>query len=146
MSLMMGVSGIRGLVNQTMTSQLATDFGLAFGTYLGGGYLSKFYPYQPESSTEKVGMLNLSEVKFPSETVRVCPVWNKTEDRGSALCYPPSSTTSRNWQPPGWHGGQNNVLMVDGHVQGMKTDDILKERRGENQDIWFRLVGPKKLR
>ena len=37
MSLMMGVSGVRGLVGKTMTPQLATDLGAAFGTFLQGG-------------------------------------------------------------------------------------------------------------
>jgi phosphomannomutase len=37
MSLMIGVSGIRGLVGKTMTPELAADMGRAFGTYVGGG-------------------------------------------------------------------------------------------------------------
>jgi len=37
MSLMMGVSGIRGVVGKTMTPELARDAGLAFANFLGGG-------------------------------------------------------------------------------------------------------------
>jgi len=39
MSLMIGVSGIRGLVGETMTPPLATDMGSAFGTFLQGGHV-----------------------------------------------------------------------------------------------------------
>lgn len=37
MSLMMGVSGVRGIVGETMTVQLAGELGCAFGSELGGG-------------------------------------------------------------------------------------------------------------
>lgn len=37
MSLMLGVSGIRGLIGQTMTPQLAVDAGSAYGSMLGKG-------------------------------------------------------------------------------------------------------------
>jgi phosphomannomutase len=37
MTLMLGVSGVRGLVGKTMTPELATDMGRAFGTHLSGG-------------------------------------------------------------------------------------------------------------
>jgi phosphomannomutase len=37
MSLMISISGVRGLIGQTMTPQLAAEMGAAFGTYLGGG-------------------------------------------------------------------------------------------------------------
>ncbi len=89
------------------------------------------------------GVKSPSEVKFPSQTVQVAPVWNKTENRGSAACYPPSNPTSSKWRPPGWHGGKNNVLMVDGHVEGMTTRELMRERRGPNIDLYFRLDGPK---
>ncbi|NLO73492.1 MAG: phosphoglucosamine mutase, partial [candidate division WS1 bacterium] len=32
-----GISGVRGVVGQSFTPQLVSDFGQAFGTYLGGG-------------------------------------------------------------------------------------------------------------
>ncbi len=37
MALMMSVSGVRGLIGETMTPMLATELGCAFGTHLGGG-------------------------------------------------------------------------------------------------------------
>ncbi|MCK6456965.1 MAG: phosphoglucosamine mutase [Phycisphaerae bacterium] len=37
MSLMMSISGIRGIVGQTLTPTLAAELGLAFGTHLSGG-------------------------------------------------------------------------------------------------------------
>lgn len=37
MRLMMSVSGVRGVIGETMTPTLATELGCAFGTYLGGG-------------------------------------------------------------------------------------------------------------
>jgi len=37
MPLMMSVSGVRGVVGETMTPTLAAELGCAFGTYLGGG-------------------------------------------------------------------------------------------------------------
>lgn len=37
MTLIMSVSGVRGLVGQTMTPRLAADLGAAFGTFIGGG-------------------------------------------------------------------------------------------------------------
>ena len=37
MALMMSVSGVRGLIGQTMTPVLAAELGSAFGTFLGGG-------------------------------------------------------------------------------------------------------------
>jgi len=37
MSLMMGVSGVRGLIGETMTPELACELGCAFGTSLDGG-------------------------------------------------------------------------------------------------------------
>ncbi|MCB9857812.1 MAG: phosphoglucosamine mutase [Phycisphaerales bacterium] len=37
MTLIMSVSGVRGIVGQTMTPRLATDLGAAFGTFIGGG-------------------------------------------------------------------------------------------------------------
>lgn len=37
MSLMMSISGIRGIVGETMTPQLAVEVGSAFGAHLGGG-------------------------------------------------------------------------------------------------------------
>ncbi len=37
MSLMISVSGVRGLVGKTMTAELARDMGLAFGTFIDGG-------------------------------------------------------------------------------------------------------------
>lgn len=37
MSLIMSVSGVRGIVGQTMTPRLAADLGAAFGTCIGGG-------------------------------------------------------------------------------------------------------------
>ncbi len=37
MALMVGVSGIRGLVGQTLTPQVALEFAQAYGTLLGGG-------------------------------------------------------------------------------------------------------------
>jgi phosphomannomutase len=37
MALMMSVSGVRGVVGETMTPTLATELGCAFGTLLGGG-------------------------------------------------------------------------------------------------------------
>ena len=37
MSLMISVSGVRGLVGKTMTTELARDMGLAFGTFIDGG-------------------------------------------------------------------------------------------------------------
>ena len=37
MRLMMSVSGVRGVVGETMTPALAAELGCAFGTYLGGG-------------------------------------------------------------------------------------------------------------
>ncbi len=37
MTLMMTVSGVRGLIGQTMTPPLAAELGMAFGSYLGGG-------------------------------------------------------------------------------------------------------------
>ncbi len=39
MSLMIGVSGIRGLINETLTPELALRAGEAYGTFLGGGRL-----------------------------------------------------------------------------------------------------------
>src|SRR5450759_2496443 len=32
-----GISGVRGVVGDSFTPQLVSDFGQAFGTYLGGG-------------------------------------------------------------------------------------------------------------
>lgn len=37
MRLMMSVSGVRGVIGETMTPTLAAELGCAFGTYLGGG-------------------------------------------------------------------------------------------------------------
>ncbi len=37
MSLMMSVSGVRGIIGETMTPVLAAELGLAFGSHLGGG-------------------------------------------------------------------------------------------------------------
>ncbi|HPF38233.1 MAG TPA: phosphoglucosamine mutase [Phycisphaerae bacterium] len=37
MTLIMSVSGVRGIVGQTMTPRLAADLGAAFGTFIGGG-------------------------------------------------------------------------------------------------------------
>ena len=37
MTLIMSVSGVRGIVGQTMTPRLAADLGAAFGTFVGGG-------------------------------------------------------------------------------------------------------------
>ncbi len=37
MTLIMSVSGVRGIVGRTMTAQLASDLGAAFGSHLGGG-------------------------------------------------------------------------------------------------------------
>ena len=37
MRLMMSVSGVRGVIGETMTPALAAELGCAFGTYLGGG-------------------------------------------------------------------------------------------------------------
>ena len=37
MALMMSVSGVRGLIGESMTPVLAAELGCAFGTYLGGG-------------------------------------------------------------------------------------------------------------
>ena len=37
MRLMMSVSGVRGVIGETLTPVLATELGCAFGTYLGGG-------------------------------------------------------------------------------------------------------------
>ncbi|MEP0841651.1 MAG: phosphoglucosamine mutase, partial [Phycisphaerae bacterium] len=37
MPLMMSVSGVRGVVGESMTPVLAAELGSAFGTYLGGG-------------------------------------------------------------------------------------------------------------
>ena len=89
------------------------------------------------------GAKSPSIVKFPSETIRIGEVWNKTENRGSAMVYPPSSPTSSSYPPPGWHGGKNNILMVDGHVEAMSTPELMRERRGVNQDLYFRTEGPK---
>ena len=36
-SLMIGVSGIRGIIGSSLTPELLTRFALAFGTYLDGG-------------------------------------------------------------------------------------------------------------
>ncbi len=36
-SLMIGVSGVRGIIGETLTPELITRFAAAFGTYLGGG-------------------------------------------------------------------------------------------------------------
>lgn len=37
MSLMMSISGVRGIIGQTMTPVLAAELGMAFGSHLGGG-------------------------------------------------------------------------------------------------------------
>jgi len=37
MSLMMSVSGVRGIIGETMTPVLAAELGMAFGSHLGGG-------------------------------------------------------------------------------------------------------------
>ncbi|HON67824.1 MAG TPA: phosphoglucosamine mutase, partial [Phycisphaerae bacterium] len=37
MALMMSVSGVRGVIGESMTPVLAAELGCAFGTYLGGG-------------------------------------------------------------------------------------------------------------
>jgi phosphomannomutase len=37
MTLMMSVSGVRGIIGQTMTPMLAAELGLAFGSHVGGG-------------------------------------------------------------------------------------------------------------
>ena len=37
MTLMMSVSGVRGIIGETMTPVLAAELGLTFGTHLGGG-------------------------------------------------------------------------------------------------------------
>jgi phosphomannomutase len=37
MTLMMTISGVRGIIGETMTPTLAADLGLAFGSHLGGG-------------------------------------------------------------------------------------------------------------
>ena len=37
MALMMSVSGVRGLIGETLTPTLAVELGCAFGTMLGGG-------------------------------------------------------------------------------------------------------------
>ena len=37
MTLIVSVSGIRGLIGQGLSPQVACDFGCAFGTYLDGG-------------------------------------------------------------------------------------------------------------
>lgn len=40
MALMVGVSGVRGLVGQTLTARMALEFAQAYGTLLGGGRLA----------------------------------------------------------------------------------------------------------
>ena len=37
MALMVGVSGVRGLVGETLTPAVAMEFAQAYGTLLGGG-------------------------------------------------------------------------------------------------------------
>jgi len=39
MALMVGISGIRGIIGETLTPALAAEFAQAYGTYLGGGRL-----------------------------------------------------------------------------------------------------------
>lgn len=39
MTLMMSVSGVRGIVGETMTPELAVQLGTAFGSHLGGGHV-----------------------------------------------------------------------------------------------------------
>ena len=89
------------------------------------------------------GCKSPSVVSFPSKTVRICPVWNETLNRGSSMCYAPSNPTAGQYPPPGWHGGKNNTLMVDGHVEALSTPELMKERRGVNIDLYYRLEGPK---
>ena len=88
---------------------------------------------------------SLTEVGFPSATIRIMEIWRTdgAEQRGTALAFPPSHSYSSQYGPPGWHKGGNNVLFCDAHVASMKKAEILHARRGADQDLWFRLTGPK---
>ncbi len=93
-------------------------------------------------------VVSASEVKYPARTLLIMEIWriDGQEERGTAFAFPPSHSYSRMYGPPGWHGGKNNILFCDAHVEVMTRRELMRERRGPNQDLYFRLEGPKTFR
>jgi prepilin-type processing-associated H-X9-DG protein len=40
---------------------------------------------------------------------------------------------------PGWHGGKNNVLWVDGHVSTMTKEEVMRTDSNPDPNVWARL-------
>jgi phosphomannomutase len=58
MTLMMSVSGVRGIVGETMTPMLAAQIGAAFGAYLGGGRVVLGRDTRPSGEMVKSGLVS----------------------------------------------------------------------------------------
>ena len=58
MSLMIGVSGIRGIIGQTMTPQLATSAGCAMATFVKGGRVVVARDSRPSGSMVQAGVVS----------------------------------------------------------------------------------------
>lgn len=58
MTLMMSVSGVRGIIGETMTPVLAAELGLTFGAYLGGGEVVIGRDSRPSGDMVRAGMVS----------------------------------------------------------------------------------------
>jgi prepilin-type N-terminal cleavage/methylation domain-containing protein/prepilin-type processing-associated H-X9-DG protein len=108
-------------------------------------------------------LVPISRVKFPTQTIRICEVWNFKDNpptgQGSLYIYPPTSgvgNPSANWAyPPGFHSGkganaparlkgQNNILWFDGHISALTGDKIVYARGGTTPDNAYFELDPVK--
>lgn len=58
MTLMMSVSGVRGIIGETMTPVLAAELGMTFGTFLGGGDVVIGRDSRPSGDMVRAGMVS----------------------------------------------------------------------------------------
>ena len=140
MTLMMSVSGVRGIVGETMTPMLAAQIGAAFGAYLGGGKVVLGRDTRPSGDMVKSALISgllasgcdvvdLGVVSTPGTALMIDEL---KADAGVVI------TASHN--PIQWNGIK--LIGKQGFALTQTEADKVYERFRNND---FKLVGPLKM-
>lgn len=135
MTLMMSVSGVRGIIGETMTPVLAAELGLTFGTHLGGGEVVIGRDSRPSGDMVRAGMVSgllaagcqVVDIGVAATPTVAVMVTHRRAAGGVVL------TASHN--PIVWNGVK--FLTAKGHAP---SADVANEILGRYREKKFKLV------
>ena len=145
MALMMSVSGVRGLIGETMTPELAASMGAAFGTFLDGGAVVLGMDSRPSGEMVKgaveSGLLavgcNVVELGIATTPGVALMVSELNAKGGIAGKYPVEleirdSQYNANTAQQNYSDLRNKVVMIEQILGTDVTNAVLKQMQADN--------------